>query len=169
MGAILGRLFAKAQDTRVVMLGLDGAGKTTALYRLSRGETVHTIPTIGFNVERVKAKGLTMTVWDVGGQDRIRKLWHHYFDGVQALVFVVDASDHDRMGEAVNEFERVRREIAQHSRAFRTSLVYWNKTDVQGAASPDRFVGDVMVQPSVATTGQGLVEGMAWLAERLRE
>lgn len=55
------------------MLGLDAAGKTTILYRLQLGEDVHSIPTIGFNVETVNYKNISFTIWDVGGQDRLRK------------------------------------------------------------------------------------------------
>ena len=60
-------------------LGLDAAGKTTILYKLKLGEIVTTIPTIGFNVETVEYKNISFTVWDVGGQDKIRPLWRHYF------------------------------------------------------------------------------------------
>ena len=59
--------------------GLDAAGKTTILYKLKLGEIVTTIPTIGFNVETVEYKNISFTVWDVGGQDKIRPLWRHYF------------------------------------------------------------------------------------------
>lgn len=60
------------QEPRILMLGLDGAGKTTILYKLKLGEVVATIPTIGFNVETLQYKRLRFTVWDVGGQDKIR-------------------------------------------------------------------------------------------------
>jgi len=59
-------------------VGLDAAGKTTILYKLKLGEIVTTIPTIGFNVETVEYKNISFTVWDVGGQDKIRPLWRHY-------------------------------------------------------------------------------------------
>ena len=59
-------------------VGLDAAGKTTILYKLKLGEVVTTIPTIGFNVETVEYKNISFTVWDVGGQDKIRPLWRHY-------------------------------------------------------------------------------------------
>ena len=65
----------------MLMLGLDGAGKTTILYKLKLGESISTVPTIGFNVENVQYKKLSMTIWDIGGQTRLRKLWHHYFIG----------------------------------------------------------------------------------------
>lgn len=56
------------------MLGLDAAGKTTIVYKLKLGEIVTTIPTIGFNVETVEYKKIQFTMWDVGGQHRIRPL-----------------------------------------------------------------------------------------------
>ncbi len=68
------------QNARILMLGLDAAGKTTILYKLKLNENVSTIPTIGFNVETVTpVKNVTFTVWDVGGQEKIRQLWRHYF------------------------------------------------------------------------------------------
>ena len=64
-------------------VGLDAAGKTTILYKMKLGEIVTTIPTIGFNVETVEYKNISFTVWDVGGQDKIRPLWRHYFQNTQ--------------------------------------------------------------------------------------
>ena len=66
-----------------VLVGLDAAGKTTILYKMKLGEIVTTIPTIGFNVESVEYKNVSFTVWDVGGQDKIRPLWRHYFENTQ--------------------------------------------------------------------------------------
>jgi ADP-ribosylation factor protein 1 len=74
-------------ESRVLMLGLDAAGKTTVLYKLQLGEVVTTIPTIGFNVEQLQYKSLNMTVWDVGGQHKIRPLWRHYFQNTDALIY----------------------------------------------------------------------------------
>ena len=86
----MGPMFAKlasalnlfqGERARILLLGLDAAGKTTILYKLKLDEHVVTIPTIGFNVEEVTVKNITFTVWDVGGQERIRQLWRHYFQG----------------------------------------------------------------------------------------
>jgi small GTP-binding protein len=60
------------------MIGCDGAGKTTILFKLKLGEVVTTIPTIGFNVETVEYKNILFTVWDIGGQNKIRPLWKHF-------------------------------------------------------------------------------------------
>ena len=94
-------------DARLCMVGLDAAGKTTILYKLKLGEVVTTIPTIGFNVETVEYKNISFTVWDVGGQDKIRPLWRHYYTNTQGLIFVVDSNDRDRIGEAHDELHRM--------------------------------------------------------------
>merc|ERR1739848_588727 len=104
--SIFRSLFGK-KEMRILMVGLDAAGKTTILYKLKLGEIVTTIPTIGFNVETVEYKNISFTVWDVGGQDKIRPLWRHYFQNTQGLIFVVDSNDRDRMGEARDELMRM--------------------------------------------------------------
>ena len=76
----------------IFKVGLDAAGKTTILYKLKLGEVVTTIPTIGFNVETVEYKNISFTVWDVGGQDKIRPLWRHYYQNTQGIIFVVDST-----------------------------------------------------------------------------
>jgi hypothetical protein len=90
-------------DARLCMVGLDAAGKTTILYKLKLGEVVTTIPTIGFNVEAIEYGNLTLTVWDIGGQDKIRPLWRHYYSDTQGVIFVVDANDTERFGMAKDE------------------------------------------------------------------
>merc|ERR1712013_244699 len=108
----MGMGFAKAlekimgkQEMRIPMVGLDCAGKTTILYKLKLGEIVTTIPTIGFNVETVHYNNTNFTVWDVGGQDKIRPLWRHYFQNTQGLIFVVDSNDQERIAEAAAELK----------------------------------------------------------------
>lgn len=84
MGGQLSKMMAKifgSKEMRLLMLGLDAAGKTTILYKLKLGQDVTTIPTVGFNVETVTYKNVKFNVWDVGGQDKIRPLWRHYFSG----------------------------------------------------------------------------------------
>ncbi|XP_051865311.1 ADP-ribosylation factor 3a isoform X4 [Pristis pectinata] len=98
-------LFGK-KEMRILMVGLDAAGKTTILYKFKLGEIVTTIPTIGFNVETVEYRNISFTVWDVGGQDKIRPLWRHYFQNTQGLIFVVDSNDGERVTEAREELMR---------------------------------------------------------------
>ncbi|CAD0050717.1 unnamed protein product [Aureobasidium pullulans] len=110
MGLTFSRLFDRLwgkKEMRILMVGLDAAGKTTILYKLKLGEIVTTIPTIGFNVETVEYKNIQFTVWDVGGQDKIRPLWRHYFQNTQGIIFVVDSNDRDRVVEAREELQRM--------------------------------------------------------------
>merc|ERR1719313_1861508 len=99
------RLLGK-EEKRILMCGLDAAGKTTILYRLKLGEVVTTIPTIGFNVETVEHKSVSFTCWDVGGKDKIRPLWRHYYPGTNCLILVVDSSDADRIRNVYEELHR---------------------------------------------------------------
>merc|ERR1719390_328238 len=94
------RMINSKKEMRILMVGLDAAGKTTILYKLKLGEVITTIPTVGFNVEEVQYKNINFTVWDIGGQDKIRKLWRYYYQNTQGLIFVVDSNDRERIGDA---------------------------------------------------------------------
>merc|ERR1712006_10088 len=89
------------------MVGLDAAGKTTMLYKMKLGEVDTTIPTIGFNVDSVEYRNINFTVWDIGGQDKIRKLWRHYYQGTDGVIFVIDSSDRDRIEDAREELMKL--------------------------------------------------------------
>lgn len=112
-------------DMRVVILGLDGAGKTSILSAI-RGITLSGPPisTIGFNVESLEYKNLVFTLWDVGGQQKFRPLWKHYYHNTQAVIFVVDASDRSRFEEAQNELSKIVNERELKDALF---LIYANK------------------------------------------
>merc|ERR1712038_1080590 len=115
---------------RILMVGLDAAGKTTVLYKLKLGEVVTTIPTIGFNVETVEYRNLSFTVWDVGGQDRIRKLWRHYFTGTNGIIYVVDSNDRDRTDVAREELMKM---LSEDEMRDAVLLVFANKQDLPNA------------------------------------
>ncbi|KAF7143464.1 hypothetical protein RHSIM_Rhsim05G0087600 [Rhododendron simsii] len=114
MGASTSRTlkrFLAKRDMKILMLGLDASGKTTILYKLKLGDVVAAVPTTGFNVEAVEYKNISFTVWDVGGQDKIRPLWRHYFRNTQGLIFVVDSTDRGRISEARNELHQILGEV----------------------------------------------------------
>jgi len=170
MGLAFSLLWSWPTPQKLVMLGLDGAGKTTLLYQLKRGESTPTIPTIGFNVEQVTIGGSQCTVWDVGGQTRLRNLWAHYLEGTSVLVFVVDSHDLARLQEAEAELRRV---LAEPSLVDAAVLILGNKQDLPQAVSCERLtelltpaVGKRQwrVQPCCATTGDGVDVGMRWVA-----
>jgi len=160
---------------RILMVGLDGAGKTTVLYKLKLGEVVSTIPTIGFNVETVVYKSISFTVWDVGGQTKIRPLWHHYFEKTDAVIYVVDSADGTRLAEAKEELEHVLGDERMRCAAL---LVFSNKIDMPGSRSTAQVTDklgleghkrrDWYIQATCAVTGEGIVDGLEWLAENLK-
>ncbi|KAG1747823.1 ADP-ribosylation factor [Suillus paluster] len=179
MGLAISHIFSglfTQQETRLVMIGLDAAGKTTILYKLKLGEVVATIPTIGFNVETVEYKNIAFTVWDVGGQYKIRRLWQYYFHNTQAVIFVVDSSDHDRIAEAKEEL-RVLMDNEQLRDAL--LLVFANKQDLPGAMSASELTDGLdlrtfrqrtwYIQSTCATSGEGLYEGLEWLATNIKK
>lgn len=156
-------------------IGLDNSGKTTVLYKLKLGEVVTTIPTIGFNVEDVEAFSSTFSLWDIGGRGKMRALWKHYYQNTQALVFVVDATDRERLGEARTMFLEHFREPELNEAVV---LVMVNKSDVAGAASAEEVESTLAlrellaartwrVQACSAHTGSGLWEGLQWLSDTL--
>eukprot|EP00658_Telonema_sp_P-2_P030370 TRINITY_DN22947_c0_g1_i3.p1 TRINITY_DN22947_c0_g1~~TRINITY_DN22947_c0_g1_i3.p1 ORF type:complete len:182 (+),score=56.18 TRINITY_DN22947_c0_g1_i3:39-584(+) len=168
--------FAVSEPKRVLMVGLDAAGKTTILYKMKLGEVVSTMPTIGFNVETVEFKQVTFTVWDVGGQDKIRKLWRHYYEDVDAIIFVLDSNDKDRIEEARGEVETM---LKEQELANASLLVLANKQDLPYAMSATDITEglglnhlkgrDWYIQPCSATEGNGLVEGFDWLNSTLNK
>ena len=133
MGGMLTKIwqrFLGKKEMRILMVGLDAAGKTTILYKFKLGEVVTTIPTIGFNVETVEYKNISFTVWDVGGQDKIRLLWRHYYQNTQGLIFVVDSNDRDRIDDAREELHKM---LAEEELRDSVVLVFANKQDLPGA------------------------------------
>merc|ERR1711865_592240 len=174
---IFGKVFAGLvgkKDCRILMVGLDAAGKTTILYKLKLGEVVTTIPTIGFNVETVEYKNISFTVWDVGGQDKIRPLWRHYYQGTNGLIFVVDSNDRDRAEDAREELSKMLNEDEMRDAVI---LVFANKQDLPNAMPAAEVTEKLglqnmrnrqwFIQSACATTGDGLYEGLDWLSRTL--
>ncbi|CAD7929316.1 unnamed protein product [Amoebophrya sp. A25] len=179
MGMFISKLLdklAQKKDCRILMVGLDAAGKTTILYKLKLGEVVTTIPTIGFNVETVEYKNINFTVWDVGGQDKIRPLWRHYYQNTQGLIFVVDSNDRDRIVEARDELTKMLNEDEMRDAIL---LVFANKQDLPNAMSAAEITEKLSlntlrnrqwyIQSTCATSGDGIYEGFDWLSKSIAE
>ncbi|XP_023656489.1 ADP-ribosylation factor-like protein 11 [Paramormyrops kingsleyae] len=161
----------------VVLLGLDSAGKSTIFYRLRWNEDLKTQPTIGFNVGMQQvAKNIVLTLWDVGGQDKMRLYWKHYLEDCRALVFVVDSSDRGRIREAARALRHV---LAMDSVKGIPLIVLANKCDLPNIMnlsevattlglnnSTDR---DWVIQPCSGLNGQGLQEAFQAIAELIKD
>jgi len=171
---IVDRMFSK-REMRILMVGLDASGKTSILYRLKLGKPKKTIPTIGFNVETLEYKNIAFTVWDVGGQEKLRALWRHYYQNTQAVIFVVDSSDRHRLQEAAEELHRLIKEDELQDALL---LVFANKQDLPNACNagelaeemrlyPPYITKSCYIQSCCATSGDGLYEGLDWLSSTI--
>ncbi|KAM7399224.1 hypothetical protein PAMP_018510 [Pampus punctatissimus] len=157
------------KQAQVLMLGLDGSGKTTLLYKLKYNESVVTVPTVGFNVETLETDRSSpgLTVWDVGGQRKMRPHWRHHYADTAGVVFVVDSADQKRLEETRKELHRV---LRYESLRGVPLVVLANKQDLRGAQSPEALCLRLdlkrmcegrawFIQPCSAITGMGLEEG----------
>ncbi|KAK8800085.1 hypothetical protein WA588_002901 [Blastocystis sp. NMH] len=171
--SLLDSLFG-SKEQRILILGLDNAGKTTILYRLQLNEPISTVPTIGFNVETIKYNNLTFQVWDLGGQTNIRPYWRCYYQNTDAIVFVVDSADTDRIPIAKTELMAILNEEELKNVCL---LVFANKQDIRGALKAVAL-SEALDLPSIrdrkwtiiesdAKMGKGLKEGFDWLAQEL--
>eukprot|EP01084_Bolivina_argentea_P164003 285205_1 len=113
----MGNFFDKAlkkiknqKGVRVALLGLDAAGKTTMQYHLTRHQPVATFYhpcTWSMNIRTFEYKNISFVEWDVGGQEKIRPLWKHYYFGLDGLIYMIDSSDRERIEEAGYELHRI--------------------------------------------------------------
>lgn len=178
MGLTISRLldsFMGKENVRMLMLGLDGAGKTTILFKLKLGEVICTIPTIGFNVESVTYKNLNFTVWDIGGQKTIRSLWYHYFQNTSAVIFVVDSSDLERIPTVKEELHDI---MKHHDLENAVLLVLANKQDLPNALSATEMAKQLdlasmkhmwHIEACSAIKDQGIYQGLDRVRDMLEK
>ena len=177
MGFIFSKIldfFSRSRSNfKIIILGIQNAGKTTILYRLSLGQLVQTTPTIGSNVEEISYNNVKLQAWDLGGQESTRSVWDVYFVNTDAIIYVIDSHD-TNYDESKTQFY-----ILLENEALKNAviLIYANKQDLSGAKS----VNDIIqiyelnklkdhvwnIQPCSAQTGEGLITGMKWLSDQL--
>jgi len=172
MGIFFSKFFTK--KIRLLILGLDGAGKTTILYKFKFEESLTTVPTIGFNVETAKIGNLEVTMWDMGGQDKLRSLWKYYFHNCDALVFVIDSTDTSRFNEVNEELYKILSDKNMESLKF--ILILWNKIDCVTSKHVTNFKDyihinfppKIYIQACSGLKGTGVKEGFRKLYETLK-
>lgn len=166
--------FADGAAHRIILIGLDASGKTTLLYKLKLGESLSTVPTIGFNVEEVHFKNLNLTIWDVGGQATLIPLWRYYYQGASAVIFMIDSSDSERLEEAAQTLHSVLNDDLLRDAIV---LVMANKQDLPQALSINKISEkldlsstnrDWNIQSCCAINGEGIYEGFEWLSHTLK-
>ncbi|KAI6175558.1 ADP-ribosylation factor 1-like protein [Aphelenchoides bicaudatus] len=170
-------LFWGQDPLKILMFGLDFVGKTTILYQLKLGEVFTTIPTIGVNFETVKCKNISFTVWDVAAWNNYSRVWRYYLTGtkVAGLIFVVDSGDSSRLEEAREELVKI---LGEDELDGVPLLFFANKQDLPNAMNTSD-ISDTLklntlrnrnwhIQPMSVISGQGLYEGLEWLATQVR-
>ncbi|KAF2756898.1 ADP-ribosylation factor-like protein-like protein 2 [Pseudovirgaria hyperparasitica] len=176
MLSILRKARLKDKEMRILMLGLDNAGKTTIVKRIMN-EDVNTVsPTLGFIIKTIEYDGYKLNIWDVGGQKTLRTYWKNYFEKTDTLIWVVDATDRERMEDCATELKG----LLQEERLTGASLlVFKNKSDVPGAMTEDEVRESLQldsihthtwnIMACSAITGLNLKEGLEWVVKDAKD
>uniref|UniRef100_A0A3P8YK17 ADP-ribosylation factor-like protein 2 n=1 Tax=Esox lucius TaxID=8010 RepID=A0A3P8YK17_ESOLU len=153
---ILKKMKHKEREMRLLMLGLDNAGKTTILKKFN-GEDVSTIsPTLGFNIKTLEHKGFKLNIWDVGGQKSLRSYWRNYFESTDGLVWVVDSADRLRLEDCRQELK-----LSTLRMLACVSLC----AAVQALALDNIKTHHWCIIGCSAVTGENLLAGVDWLLD----
>uniref|UniRef100_K3X431 ADP-ribosylation factor-like protein 2 n=1 Tax=Globisporangium ultimum (strain ATCC 200006 / CBS 805.95 / DAOM BR144) TaxID=431595 RepID=K3X431_GLOUD len=170
--SILKKVKEKEKEIRVLMLGLDNAGKTTILKKFMGQDITEISPTLGFDIQTLEYKNFKLNVWDVGGQQTIRSYWRNYFEQTDGLVWVVDSADRRRLDDCKRELKQL---LTQEKLAGATLLIFANKQDLPGALTASEIADYLELRSEQfvnrhwnivacsAVTGAGLLEGIDWL------
>ncbi|KAJ1135338.1 hypothetical protein NDU88_001778 [Pleurodeles waltl] len=162
------------QEHKVIIVGLDNAGKTTILYQFLMNEVVHTSPTIGSNVEEIILKNTHFLMWDIGGQEALRSTWTTYYSNTEFVILVVDSTDRERLTVTREELYRM---LAHEDLQNAAVLIFANKQDVKNSMSTSEISKYLTlsgikdhpwhIQACCALTGEGLPAGLEWMKSRL--
>ncbi|XP_042328634.1 ADP-ribosylation factor-like protein 5B isoform X1 [Sceloporus undulatus] len=148
MGLIFAKLWSLFcnQEHKVIIVGLDNAGKTTILYQFLMNEVVHTSPTIGSNVEEIVVKNTHFLMWDIGGQESLRSSWNTYYTNTEDLrkaAVLIFANKQDMKGCMT---------AAEISKYLTLSSIKDHPWHIQSCC---------------ALTGEGLCQGLEWMTSRI--
>ncbi|XP_076000245.1 putative ADP-ribosylation factor-like protein 5C [Genypterus blacodes] len=176
MGFLLTKMMAVFGDRehKVIVVGLDNAGKTTILYQFLTKEAVHTSPTIGSNVEEIAMGNTRFLVWDIGGQDSLRAGWFTYYCNTEIVILVVDSTDRERLTLTKEELHRM---LAHEDLQNAAVLILANKQDMKGSLTAAEISQGLTldsisshswhVQACCALTGEGLPASLDWMKSQV--
>ncbi|XP_034990852.1 putative ADP-ribosylation factor-like protein 5C [Zootoca vivipara] len=176
----MGQLFAKllsvfgSREHKVIIIGMDNAGKTTILYQFLMNEVVHTSPTIGSNVEEIVLRKTHFLMWDIGGQETLRSTWHTYYSNTEFVILVIDSTDRERLTLSKEELYKM---LAHEDLRNAAVLIFANKQDVKNSMSTSEISNFLTlssikdhpwhIQGCCALTGEGLPAGLEWMISRV--
>ncbi|KAL3689047.1 hypothetical protein R1sor_015356 [Riccia sorocarpa] len=168
---IIRKVKRKEKEMRILMVGLDNAGKTTIVKRINGEDTSGISPTLGFNIKTMQFKNYRLNIWDVGGQKTLRSYWRNYYEQTDGMVWVVDSSDTRRLQDCRDELHGL---LKEEKLLGSSLLIFANKQDLKGSLKPAEIakVLDLHVMDKdrhwqilgcSAVTGDGLLDGFDWL------
>ncbi|XP_021069441.1 putative ADP-ribosylation factor-like protein 5C [Mus pahari] len=167
--AKLMRIFGR-QEHKVIIVGLDNAGKTTILYQFLTNEVVHTCSTIGSNVEEIVLQKTHFLMWDLGGQEALRSTWDTYYSNAKFVILVIDSTDRNRLLTTREELYKM---LAHEALQDASVLIFANKQDVKDSMTTAEISQFLTlsaikdhpwhIQGCCALTGEGLPAGLQWM------
>ncbi|XP_019363020.1 PREDICTED: putative ADP-ribosylation factor-like protein 5C [Crocodylus porosus] len=176
MGQLLAKLMGifGNQEHKVIIVGLDNAGKTTILYQFLMNEVVHTSPTIGSNVEEIILRKTHFLMWDIGGQETLRSTWNTYYSNTEFVILVIDSTDRERLTVTKEELYKM---LAHEDLQNAAVLIFANKQDVKNSMTASEISRFLMlssikdhpwhIQGCCALTGEGLPAGLEWMKSQV--
>ncbi len=167
----------KDHKAKILILGLDSAGKTTLTRYMRFGNYQGDLtPTIGQNIESFEFEGWTITAIDVAGQAHFRFLWEAHYPGTEAVIFVIDAADIERLPESRD----VMRTHVFNNPYLENAplLILANKQDLPGAVEAPLLIQMLGLHLDLKNTtfavfdcsilhGKGVKEAFTWLINEL--
>ncbi|GAB1743557.1 hypothetical protein NU219Hw_g486t1 [Hortaea werneckii] len=129
MLSVLRKARLKDKEMRILMLG-----KTTIVKRIMNEDVNSVSPTLGFIIKTIDYEGYKLNIWDVGGQKTLRTYWKNYFEKTDTLIWVVDATDSERLEDCKAELKGL---LLQERLMGASLLIFKNKSDVPGCMTTD--------------------------------
>jgi len=171
----LEKFFEADKEFKILILGLDRAGKTTILEKIQGKMDEEPVPTIGYNHQELRMRNVILDTWDLSGQEKMRKVWRHYFVDTWGVIFVIDWTDHERINTARDELQFL---LAEPELENIPILILANKQDLDEAIGPEELESDlalptdgdprpIKIQEASALLDKGLEEGFRWLTKVL--
>jgi len=131
------KLFGEKRELKLVIVGLDAAGKTTILNKMRFDEVMQTAPTIGVNTEDIQVRNVNIKVFDLAGQEKMRNVWKYYYSSIEGIIFVLDSTRLDRIQDARDELLSL---LANDEAKHIPVLVFANKQDLPKAVKSNEII-----------------------------